>query len=565
MMRNCWLFLCLLPIANGFAAPIQVQVDRQTVSLNESFRITFSTTEDPDANPDFSPLAKEFDIINQNHGSSSSWINGVSSSTIQWTFDVMAKHTGKVTIPALHFGSETSRALEITVTKSAAQTDIADNQADLFLQVEAVPKQSYVQAQIIYTVRIFTRIKIAEGKLSEPEIADAVVTKLGEDKSYNKQINGTDYSVIERSYAIFPQKSGTLTIAPLTLTAAIVEDDQSGFGGIFGAQATRRERVSSKAIILNVLPAPATFKGHWLAAEQLELKQKWSGDVQNMKVGEPLTRTLTLTAQGTTNGQLPSLYQASDNEDLKSYPDQPKLDEQKTPQGITALREEKIAFIPSKAGTYTLPALEIPWFNIKTQQMETAKIPAVTVVATGTGKVAEAKTAASVDKTVENTVGKQAVMHTPAVAVAATTQNTRLWQGLAAFFALGWLITAIFLFKKTVGSKKPSVTSSNLAESNDKTYVADLKKACAVHDAQAAKHALLAWGKEHYHATTLGGLTEFCDARLSQEILQLNQVLYGQQAQTWDGKRLFQAFSEHRAMAKAKPKVDDKLEPLHRI
>lgn len=569
--RSTLLFFLLWQTIQVMAAPIKVDVDRKTVNLNESFQITFSTTEDPDANPDFKPLEKDFEIIDRNHGSTSTWINGVANNTIQWTFDVMAKHAGNLTIPPLKFGSETSPEVSITVTEgNKQQPDVADNNAEMFLEVEATPTKAYVQSQVLYTLRFYRRVNIAEASLKDPEIADAVVTKLDEDKSYRRELNGVEYAVTERNYAIFPQKSGQITIPALTLTAAVLEsNDPSGFGGFFGTRATRTERVSSKPVTLTVLPAPATFKGHWLAAEQLELKQQWSGDVLTMKVGEPLTRTLTLTAKGTTVGQLPKLQQATGSDDLKSYPDQPKTEEQKSSQGVVAVREEKIAFIPSKAGTYTLPALEIPWFNVKTQQIETAKLPAVTVIATGTAKVAESTTVQPVDKTVD----KQAVIHSPTVVkTSSPVENNYFWQGLAAFFALGWIITAIFLFKKKTNLEKTgySTTASPLevwqsSATLNHFNVADLKKACASNDAIVAKQALMAWGKDKYNATTLGTLAEFCDARLSAEILNLNQILYGQQTKEWDGKRLFQAFSEHRAMEKAKPKPDDKLEPLHRI
>jgi len=46
------------------------------------------------------------------------------------------------------------------------------------------------------------------------------------------------------------------------------------------------------------------------------------------------------------------------NDQLKAYPDQPVLKEQKKVDGMLAFREEKIALIPSKAGSYTLPAIE---------------------------------------------------------------------------------------------------------------------------------------------------------------------------------------------------------------
>lgn len=558
--KTVFFLLFFLVATITFAAPIKVTVDRDSVSLNESFQITFSATEDPDANPDFSPLEKEFEIITKHHGSSSSWDNGVSSMTIQWTFDVMAKHAGAITIPPLHFGSETSPALTISVTEGNKPNDTVSHDAELFLEVEATPKKPYIQAQVLYTLRFFRRVNIAEASLKDPEIADAVVTKLAEDKNYKTQLKDQEYAVTERKYAIFPQKSGSLIIPSLTLTAAILEDESSSMGGFFGTRSTRNERVSSKPITLTVLTAPETFKGHWVAAEQLEVKQQWSGDVQTMKVGEPLTRTLTLIAKGTTVGQLPKLQQILGNEDLKTYPDQPRLEEQKNPQGIVAIREEKIAFIPAKAGTYVLPAVKIPWFNVKTQHIETSIIPAVTIIAYSTDTVTQPNKARPLEKFIDK---KKVINNSPKSNSHDSLVNSYFWQGLATFFALGWLITVVFFFR--IWKKTTHLNIIPPLKNSFNDINADLKKACANHDAMTTKQILISWGKRKYNVTTLGTLAEFCDARLRDEILILNQHLYSRQSKSWDGKKLFQTFTEHCAMKKAKSKLDDKLEPLHRI
>jgi hypothetical protein len=129
---------------------------------------------------------------------------------------------------------------------------------------------------------------------------------------------------------VFPQKSGSVTIKPLVLTAEVVASSRPNFNGFFNSQMTRTKKVSSKPVTLNVKPVPASLTGqHWLSAEQLVLKQEWSGDNQQMKVGEPLTRTLTLLAKGATVGQLPELNNAKIDDLLKAVPDQPVLQERK--------------------------------------------------------------------------------------------------------------------------------------------------------------------------------------------------------------------------------------------
>jgi hypothetical protein len=552
------------------AEPVQVSVDRDTVAINQSFQITFTATEEVDSSPDFSALEKNFEIIDRNRSSNVSWVNGVSSSSTQWTFDVMAKQAGKLAIPPVRFGKETSPALTITVTEDAQQAQTANNNAELFLEVEATPTKVFVQSQVLFTLHFYRRVNIAEASLKDPELADAVVTKLGEDKSYKRQLKGVDYAVTERRYAIFPQKSGQLTVPPLVLTAAVLADEQSGMGGFFGTRTTRTERVVSKPLTLTVLPASSAFSGQWLAAEQVELKQAWSADVQKAKVGEPLTRTLTLQATGTTVGQLPQLYQADSNNDLKTYPDQPKLTEQKTPDGIVAVREEKIAFIPAKAGIYIVPALKVAWFNVKTQQLQTAQLAAMSITVIGASATsANPPMPVAVDKTVENPVDKNSIVHKPAndvaIAPVQTSSANPIWQALAGFFALAWLITLAVWLKQKFSTPSEQTDSQAARHVNKKTHYLSLKKACMNHDVQAAKQALLDYGAAHYPVNNLNALAEYCVPELQQQILSLSHCLYGKNKVNFQGDALWRAFNQQLKKAKPKSFADDKLEPLHRL
>ncbi len=549
------LFLLLLMLSfisqSASAAQITVTVDRNPVNIDESFQILFTSDESPDGIPDFSVLERDFTILNQSQNSNSSWINGKSSKTIQWTLNAIAKQAGTLTIPVVEFGRDMSDPLTIEVTKTD-DNKTANTREDIFLEVEAAPLNPYLQSQVLYTLRLYRKVDIAQAQLTEPELADAVVAKLDDDRSYMTQVKGVGYSVTERKYVIFPQKSGSMTIKPLVLTAEVVTNSRHSFNGFFNS--TQTKRVVSKEITLDVKPAPASFTGsHWLSAEQLEVRQEWSGDFEQMKVGEPLTRTLTIQAKGTTVSSLPELSAKTDD-NLKAYPDQPVLKEQKTGNSIIALREEKIALIPSKAGSYTLPAIEIPWFNTQTNKMEMATIPETTITV-----LAGAETpAVSTD-----TANKSQQQATSPVAQTATEQATSNWLWVSLFLALGWLITVFYFLTKRPAP--PPVVVNNEAELSLKASINQLKKACADNNAIAAKNALLAWGSTKFAATSLGAIADCCDARLRDEILQLNQVLYAKDSPVWSGKKLFQAFAENKARTKMTTATNEGLEPLFRL
>ena len=547
----CLLLLSTLLSQQTLATTIQVETDRNPVNLNESFKITYTANEAPDDDPDFRSLDRDFSILNQSSGSSSSWINGKSTKTIQWSLMVMAKHAGNLIIPAVKFGHDVTSPIQISVTEAITNKD-SNIDEDIFLEVEATSKNIYIQSQVLYTLRLYTRVDLSQARLDEPELADAVIERLGDDSRFNTQVNGLDYSVTERKYAIFPQKSGKLTIKPLTLTAEIITNNRPNFNGFFNSQATKTKRIESKAISLDVKPVPVTFTGkHWLSAQQLVFKQEWSGDIKQLKIGEPLTRTLTLLAKGATVSQLPGLNTTLSNDQLKAYPDQPVLQEQKKTDGVIAFREEKIALILSQAGDYQLPAIQIPWFNTDSQKMEMAEI-------TETRLTALAGVQPIVNTPQITSVNTQAITTTAPIN---TVPETNYWIWLSLCLAIAWLITVIVFLKARTKSDlliKDVDVNTDISDA-----IKALKKACTQNDATAAKNALIAWGHLTFDQSTLGGIADFCDARLRDELLHLNHSLYGQANSEWQGKKLFQAFTENKARKKTKLDSDNTLEPLN--
>ena len=544
--------LLLSGIQSVFATEIKTSIDRNPVNINESFQITFTATESPDDTPVFSVLEKNFEILNQSQSSNSSWVNGKSSKSIQWVLNVMAKQTGKLLVPPVPFGNDVSQPVSIVVSEGATVNQ--QHNEDLFLEVEATPETVFVQSQVLYTLRVYSRVRISQASLNEPKVADALIEKLEEDKNYNTQLNGVDYVVIERKYAIFPQKSGVITIAPLVLTANVASNTRQRFNSFFSQQVTQTKRVMSKAVTLNVKAAPAEFTGkRWLPAEHLYLEEKWSGDTGNMVLGEPLTRTLTLLAKGATVAQLPEMQGASAVSGLKTYPDQPLLKEKKQADGLISLREEKIAYIASRAGSVTLPAVEIPWFNTQTQAMEVARIPArtVTVIASAQSQTSAPEIAAPVE--LKTSVAEPVIR----------TVENKFWMYVSIGLVIGWLLTVILLLSKPK-QKQQSKPIDNKAIKLKETVKA-LKQACAENNSLAAKDALLAWGKIKFNSHNLSEVADQSEARLRDEIYLLSQSLYANQPTSWQGKKLFQFFTESNERKKTAKKTDDALEPLYKV
>ncbi len=550
------ILLLLIASANSFAETLTVVSDRNPVGLDESFHLIFKSTDSSLDSPDFSPLEKDFEILSQNQNTQIQIINGQKSSTKQWTLTVMAKRAGNLTIPAIYFGQQHTKPTNISVKEAEQTTE--QTQAALFLEAEATPKTPYVQSQVIYTIRLFYALNLQSASMSEPSFSggEVLVKKLGKDRQYQTLRNGKRFSVIERKYALFPQQSGTLTIEAINFKGQVIENraPRSVFDNFFNQPNTHIKRLRSKAIKLDVKPIPSSFKGqNWLPAKNMTLTDSFSEQLPEFKVAEPVTRTLTLSADGVTVGQLPEFLKFRKSiEKLKQYTDQPKLDEHNTYQGLSSVREEKIAIIPSKAGEYTLPAIEIPWWNTETNERAIIKLPARTI------KVAPAP------------VQKQSLPAQTSVPV--PVPNTRqqfdykgynkYYERLSFIFAFGWIVTLIAWWW-TIKANRIKVSSQEKEEkeANKRTLLKKLKTACHNDNAQETKQALLAWAK----LNSLGEISQHCAEPLQIEIQRLNQFLYGNTGEKWQGSNLWKAFkaNQPRKVKKKSSNGDDGLEPLY--
>jgi hypothetical protein len=561
------LFLLLVNVTPwAGAASISMQVDRDPVHIDESFQIIFESKESVDGDPDFSPIERDFTILNTGRSSNTSIVNGKVTRASQWILTVMAKKTGVLNVPAIRFGRDRSQpgTVNVTVTGSGA----THSQGDIFLEVEIMPEDPYVQAQVIYTVRLFRSVAINNASLSEPQLSggDAVIEKLGEDKSYEARKAGIRYIVVERRYAIFPQNSGDITIDPVTFQGRIGRD--SGFFIDPFGPPPRVVIKKSNSIALNVKPVPQTFTGkHWLPSRKLELQEQWSVDPSAIPEGEPVTRTLKITANELTASQLPDVGNHLP-EILKQYPDQPVMKDTMDSHGMSGIREEKIAVIPSQAGEYILPEIKIPWWNTKTDKMEYAVLPerTITILPTITtrGKSTAVETELIDTDTTDN-VNTEMVDEPSQIGVEPVAND--YWKWISIALATGWCLT-LLLFWKT-GGLHPESTGPSKKQENVRRVVSNLKHACQRNDPVATKAHILKWSGMVWPdspPSSLGQIEKRFTGLFSEQLRTLNQTLYSSAQLEWNGSDFFNSFtSARKEIEKTENEEPTGLEPLYKL
>jgi len=245
------------------------------------------------------------------------------------------------------------------------------------MQVSIEPKsKAYVQQKIELIIKIFYRINLNNLALSDINIDNVILEKFGEDKQYTKAVKQHTYQVIERRYAIYPQKSGLMTIPSIRFEALVTTRNNSAGNWPFFSQRGKPIYKQSEAINLDILAKPDNYPGNvWLPAENIQVVSEHS-DLSNINIGDSITITDKIIAKGLSGSVLSDIPFDKIN-GVKVYPDQAKVNSQERNGVLYGLREQKTALIPTRAGRFEIPARELVWWNTKTDRLETKIIPGI--------------------------------------------------------------------------------------------------------------------------------------------------------------------------------------------
>ncbi|MGR8948417.1 MAG: BatD family protein [Gammaproteobacteria bacterium] len=566
-----YLALVLILAASAVtAADVEVTVYPERPSIAESFRLIFVASEKLDGDPDFSPLEGLFEIVGRNQSTQVKWVNGKHSAITRWELEVIAQKAGDLVIPAIKFGSSASSPTSLTVDASSDAGMVASN--DLLLEIDVDDPAPYVQQQVVLTIRLLRRITIADAKLTEPGTSgDVIIKTLSNDRTYQDDRNGKRYEVFERRFALYPQSSGKLAISPFTVTAQVPRGARSLFDPFRASTTTRR--VQSNAIQLEVKPVPDGFTGSvWLPAKKLSVREEWEPQDLRLINGEPATRTLFLWSEGLTAGQLPDFPELV-IDSTTVYPDKVKTSEDETADGFSAIKQQKFALITKFSRTadevsLVIPAIEIPWWNVETDQMEVARVPAKTLQVEFSQSPQMNPT--NIDELLKEDSEVPASRQTEIILDAA---EPGVWKILAILAFVGWLATVVlWRLRSRRPQKSPASGTPSPAPVNPKTsrLEKDIIHAANSDDPYAARQGLLLWGKhvlEDEQIRTLGQLARAVDAELGDEIHQLNDYFYAQADAPWRGEGLRNAIknSKIRKNESRRPRSAEQLTPLFKL
>lgn len=536
-------FMCLMAsfYASAAVQSVDASVDKNPVMLDESF--TLSVTADGDVERDAfdaSFLLNDFVVGQTSVSSQTRMVNFTTSRSTTWSVILFPREVGQFSIPSITIDGASSEPIALEVVP-VSNVDGSETR-DIFVTTELDNAEVYLHQQVKYTVKLYLARDIERGSLQAPELNGAEIQQIGKDAEYSEIINGKRYRIIERQFVLIPQQSGTFTINGPVFQGEVVANTRQSFGFFNQTQTVNRVGPSQS---LTVFSVPDNIAGAFLPSEFVDLRDQWSTDLSEWRVGEPVTRTLSLTAVGLTESLLPEINDQYPP-DIKTYPDQADTASVEQDQQLVSQRNESTALIPSRAGTFVLPEVNVEWFNIVTKQVEVATLPARSVTVL---PAAESQTSTP-SLTPQNQNDITPLQDNNALPPQLNSQQSRSLQVWEWRLNNGWMwstfVFALLCFALVLRTPRRPITKSNIgsrlkSDIDDEHLWKALHKQLKTGNVDGITQSLLQWlnAINSRSDATLASAIKHCDdTRLNELVDNMMKSRYAKQTGPWDASEL---------------------------
>ena len=346
-------------VGHGETATLNIQTDQSVPSI------------------DYAPLQRQFDVGGQTVRRSYQRSNGRSTTTSRFAVGIRPRGPGVFSVPALRVGNTTTAPLQLTVVAPSVMP--ASGDADAFVETMVDAARPYVQQAVGVQVRLHYAVPLMSGQLEQDPPSGASLRQVGEDLTYQRQIDGRRYNVVERRFLLIPERSGVLTLPGARFNGQTM-------GGFFDQvfdDGRKAVSAASPARRLDVQPIPARAPQPWLPLHDLKLR--YAQAPTQARAGEAVAVEIEVIADGASAAQLPPVTLA-DTPGLQLFADPPQVDEQFVDGRPRSILRRRISIVPLQAGTVSVGGPRIEWWDAAQGVARTAMLPPLQLqVAPGEG------------------------------------------------------------------------------------------------------------------------------------------------------------------------------------
>jgi hypothetical protein len=486
-----YLILFLLTF-QGLMAQVQFEakVSKNSLGVNERLRVDFIMNVDGDnfEQPSFEGFRM---VAGPSQQISQSWINGRSSFQKIYSYILQPERKGTILIKqaAIEYNGQVYKTspIKVTVTNAVAQERDPNDRPPgsgnelLNLVAEISKTNPYLNEPITVVYKLyFNNIGVTGFKeLAKPKYNDfwnqnIDIKQLAvEEGSYQGE---RCYYVVLKKTILYPQKSGKLTIEPLSLDIGV--QLPTNRRDMFGQMQIIEDNkvVSAGAKTINVRPLPETGKPESFTGAVGKLNFTVTPSKTTLKNGEGLD--LIVSAQGSGNLKLFTLPKPVVPNALEMY--DPVHDESVTTSlsGMSGRITDKYTIVPQYRGKYTIKPMQFSYFDLSSGTYKTITSKEITVDVLDGPTPAEANTGAATKNATANVDHFSNIKSKTVLLPIAKKEFYGSNLYLALLYAPFLIIPLIILAKKRKEASDADVTGNRIRMNNKlaKKYLSQAKK-----------------------------------------------------------------------------------------
>ncbi|OQQ08185.1 hypothetical protein BK411_09800 [Vibrio splendidus] len=230
------------------------------------------------------------------------------------------------------------------------------------------PAKVSVNEQVILNIEVATPRWLTGGtRIGSIEIPNVIAKQRNQlATNYTERVGGTTWSRQRWEVTLYPMTSGEFVIPTVPVRIQVSAPDGSNVGGTLYTQPIKFEASLPSGLLSDESP--------WFSATDVDVEQEWQRSNESLKVGDAVTRTVTIKAKDSLSVLLPDVLTNESTQQFQAYPQPNRLDDTQERGDYRSSRVEETVYVIQQGGEFTLPEFSFQWWDSKNQRLESVVI-----------------------------------------------------------------------------------------------------------------------------------------------------------------------------------------------
>ena len=405
-IMQLWLSALILLTCAGssFTADFQFNayVDKNEVPIEGHFRYTVELSGPVGSMPSPKlPDLTDFYILDGPIESTNiQLINGRMSASKTISYHLQPKRTGEITIPPaqVKFKKKQYQTSSITIRvvsaggsgqgggksdRKGGRDDIKEVQGDIFLRAEPDKTTLMQNDAVVVKYRLYFRTSVSSYEITKlPQTPGFWVEKF---ELPRQPVVGTEIideqryqTAVIRKIALFPTKSGEMTIEPLEIQCQIQERRKSRYSDpfnrffndpFFDNIITVPRYIQSEPLKLSVLPFPSAGKPDDFSGAVGQFQMEVSLDKDSVQTNQPITLTVKIRGRG--NIRMVPAPNIDFPPDFEKYDPEIDIKTDKSTGVVSGSKTFKYILVPRFPGAQAIEPVRFSFYNPRNKKYQT--------------------------------------------------------------------------------------------------------------------------------------------------------------------------------------------------